>query len=107
MGSRVVALKRGLGNVPRPGTGLTVIFRKPHIVPDRRVVALRLPGRYIIFMQESIGASSLLGALALSMVVFKPEWQTRIQLGPRSAVVSVAAILLLIGAIGFAGINYR
>jgi hypothetical protein len=41
------------------------------------------------------------------MLVFKPAWKERIQFGPRSAVVAVAAILLLIGVIGFAGTTYR
>jgi hypothetical protein len=58
-------------------------------------------------MQGDIGAPALLGALVLSMLVFKPTWQARVQAGPRSALVCLAAILLLIGFIGFAGITYR
>jgi hypothetical protein len=60
-----------------------------------------------MLMQGHIGAPTILSALLLSMLVFKPEWQAPIQVGPRSALVAVAAIFLLIGAIGFAGITYR
>jgi len=35
--------------------------------------------------------------LGLSMLVFKPAWQERIKLAPRSAAVYVVAILILIG----------
>jgi len=39
--------------------------------------------------------------------VFKPNWQARIAAGPWSVLVSMAAILILIGFIGLAGISYR
>ena len=79
----------------------------PHIVPERRIVARHSAARYIVFMQGQAAAPTVLYALVLSMLVFKPSWQARVQLGPRSAAVAVAAILLLIGAIDFAGITYR
>jgi hypothetical protein len=34
-------------------------------------------------------------ALGLSMLVFRPEWQERIKLAPRSAMLSTIAILIL------------
>jgi hypothetical protein len=36
------------------------------------------------------------------MLAFKPEWQNRVEAEPRSAFLSVAAIVILIG---FAGIS--
>jgi hypothetical protein len=58
-------------------------------------------------MQGQIGAPTLLNALALSIAVFKPEWQARVHAGPRSALVGLATILLLIAFVGFAGVVYR
>ena len=49
----------------------------------------------------------MLIVLGASMLVFRPNWQARIEAGPRSALVCIAAILLLIGFIGFAGFSYH
>jgi len=34
-------------------------------------------------------------ALGLSMLVFRPKWQERIQLGPHSAMLATIAVLIL------------
>lgn len=46
---------------------------------------------------HGITGTPLIAALGLSMLLFKPEWQERIRLGPRSATVYTLAILILIG----------
>jgi hypothetical protein len=46
---------------------------------------------------QGIPAPPLVVALGLSMLLFRPKWQERIKLGPRSAMSWTLAILILIG----------
>jgi hypothetical protein len=69
--------------------------------------ALGIRPRYGVIVQGHIGAPQILFALGASMLVFKPKWQARVAAGPWSALICMAAILILIGFIGLAGISYR
>jgi hypothetical protein len=48
----------------------------------------------IVTMQGNIGVPHLLGALGLSILVFKPKWKACIEAGPRSM---LPAALFVIG----------